>query len=254
MFKDEEGFLSEWVGYYQMHGFDHIMMFDDGSTDGSLNELKPWIDSGFVSIITNWTLESIHIRHEFTKNDFKKTMTVKALLERQCKLQALKWGYNLTISLDIDEYVIPRKPGENFCNIHFGNEAWRVNGKGKPWYDSMDINHYSRSLEKYAIKSRTWKTATGEIQAGQTAEQAAKNYDVPKFLARNLGWYYDDTALRYSCQLRELLRNITNEDIYLRPGYLWYRNPEFGKEIHDPDKRGRYGRENAPGYKFNDGN
>lgn len=50
MVRDEEGFLSEWVGYYQMHGFDHVMVFDDGSTDRSLVELRPWIDAGFVSV------------------------------------------------------------------------------------------------------------------------------------------------------------------------------------------------------------
>ena len=50
MFRDEEGFLSEWVAYYQMHGFDHIMLFDDGSTDRSLDEVQPWITTGFVSV------------------------------------------------------------------------------------------------------------------------------------------------------------------------------------------------------------
>lgn len=47
----------------------------------------------------------------FTKNAFKKAMTVKALLERECKLQAIAWGYKYHISLDIDEYVVPVKPG-----------------------------------------------------------------------------------------------------------------------------------------------
>jgi hypothetical protein len=50
-------------------------------------------------------------------------------------------------------------------------------------------------------------------------------------------------------QLREHLANITG-GVYLRPGFMWYRNPEFAKPIHDPDKRGRYGRPNADGFKF----
>lgn len=31
---------------------------------------------------------------------------------------------------------------------------------------------------------------------------------------------------------------MTKEEYYLRPGTNWYRNPEFGKLISDPDKRG----------------
>lgn len=352
MFKDEEGFLSEWVAYYQMHGFDHIMMFDDGSVDNSLVEIKPWIDSGFVSIKQNWTVESLNLHHGFRKNEFKKNMAMKALLETECKMHGISLGYDMTVSIDIDEYIIPKQIGttvvdemfgwfvetgrsaqcldklnfqeaphtlepvhlltieayqtrmrqprkmsyyttvavkcgyrlkadffsnatsefiakcchfhgcqgtdfiadSKFCTTHYGEEAVRVNGKGKKWMDPMYINHYARSLEKYAIKGKTWKTATGEIQKGESAEAAAKSYDIPKFLARNTGWYYDATALRYSCQLRDTLRNMTGENVYLRPGNIWYRNPEFGKDIIDPDKRGRYGRANAPGFKFEDGN
>jgi hypothetical protein len=134
-------------------------------------------------------------------------------------------------------------------------EAHKINGKGRKWADQgLLINHYSRSLEKYSLKSKTWKTATGESKIGETSEQAAKSYDIPKFLSRNVGWFYDPIALRYSCQLRELLRNMTNESVYLRPGNFWYKNPEFGKEINDPDKRGRYGRPNAVGFKYIDKN
>ena len=56
MIRDEEGFLSEWVAYYQMHGFSHIILFDDGSTDNSFQEVNPWINSGFVSIRLRSTL------------------------------------------------------------------------------------------------------------------------------------------------------------------------------------------------------
>jgi hypothetical protein len=47
MFRDEEGFLTEWIAFYQLMGFNHIMFFDDGSTDKSLEELQP--ELGFES-------------------------------------------------------------------------------------------------------------------------------------------------------------------------------------------------------------
>jgi hypothetical protein len=114
--------------------------------------------------------------------------------------------------------------------------------KGKPYLDYFDINHYSRSLEKYALKGKTWRTSTGEVKAGENMHDVAKSYDIPKFLHRSAGWHYDSTAVRYGCQLREQLKIMTGNSTYLRPGDCWYRNPEFGKPIDDPDKRGRYGK------------
>lgn len=349
MFKDEEGFLSEWVAYYQMHGFAHIMVFDDGSTDHSLEELKPWIKSGFVSVRTNWTRESLRMSHHLKKNPFEVAMNMKALLERDCRLQALQWGYDFFYSLDIDEYAIPSRPNisivddlvyardnskrgmycalkKNFvqtphtlepvhlltieayqhrnprmskmsyyttvadkcayalrhttynpgtsnyvahcCFFHgcdgvdrtarskvcwdgvVGGEKDLVQkGPIRSFYDIGTINHYSRSLEKYALKAKTWRTASGEGGA-----EAATKYDIAGFLVRQVGWERDPIALRYSCQLREMLRQMTGEDVYLRPGYFWYRNPEFGKHVSDPAKRGRYGRPNPENFVYRDGN
>jgi hypothetical protein len=52
---------------------------------------------------------------------------------------------------------------------------------------------------------------------------------------------YDPSAVRYSCQVREIIREVTNETTFLRKGDFWYRNPEFGREVSDPAKRGRKG-------------
>ena len=352
MIKDEEGFLAEWIAYYQVHGFDHIMLFDDESSDNYKKEIEPWLKSGFVSIISNWTLDSLEVSWLHRRNDFKRAMATKALLERECKLKAIEWGYDYHISLDLDEYVVPNKAGEtiidaldtwmnstgrfvycmekyNFpstphilepinllqieayqsrmkgpskmnyytsvapkcgytlrhesysnittsylvscCHFHgcqghdFIDRAitcktydkqisWILKGKGKPWYNALSIFHYSRSLEKYALKMKSWKTATGEIMGNQTIEDAAKGYDIPGFLHRSVGWLHDATALRYTCQMRELLQQMTNEPFFLRHGTFWYRNPEFGKIITEPKKRGRYGRPNPDNFKYNEPN
>jgi hypothetical protein len=348
MIRDEEGFLSEWIAYYQMHGVDHFMIFDDNSTDNSLAELKPWIDRKMVTIVSNWTIDSLNMSYAFRKSSFKQSMTAKALLESFCKETAVKMGYDFYISLDVDEYLIPLqenitivdsllkwfnetqrsvycisknnfqssphllepvnlltieayqsrmpitskmsyyttvapkcayqltnrhfsvnttqyivecchfhgcqgwdfKENTKFCTENHKVESAALSGKKKKWYDAFIINHYSRSLEKYCLKSKTWRTASGEVKAGQSSEDAAKSYDISKFLSRNIGWHLDNIALRYSCQLRETLREMTGENVYLRPGTQWYRNAEFGKEVTDPDKRGRYGRPNPPGFKF----
>ena len=140
--------------------------------------------------------------------------------------------------------------GDNTCDKNYRQEAWQISGEGLPFKNSLYINHYSRSLEKYALKQKTWKTSSGEHQEGQSSESASSSYDLPKFFARSVGFHFDNTALRYTCQLRELMRKMTGEMEYLRPGNFWYRNPEFGKHVSDPEKRGRYGRPNAPGFKY----
>ena len=52
----------------------------------------------------------------------------------------------------------------------------------KRWSTPPRINHYSRSLEKYVLKSKTWETASGEGQ----------NYD-------EIVWVYDDMRIWYCC-------------------------------------------------------
>ncbi len=359
MIRDEEGFLAEWIAYHQMHGFDHIMIFDDGSSDSYRNEIAPWLDSGFVSLKGNWTMDSIQISPAFTKNEFKRRMTTKQLLERECKKQALEWGYKYFVSLDIDEFIVvhdlPSSEGypisvvdsmHNFftqsngkgllflekfnfasvphiqepvnlltieayqsrmkelrrmsyyttvmpkigillqngtnydentpeylatcCHFHgcHGHDPVRqssfckeqdgiqkgIISKGSYPAHQMMINHYSRSLEKYTVKAATWTTAGGEVKEGQTIEQVTKDYDINKFFQRNLGWKVDRVAIKYTCQLREVLAKAQKVKPFMRAGSLWYRNAEFGRHVSVPDKRGRYGRPNPEGYHFKDGN
>lgn len=85
MFKDEEGFLSEFVAYYQMHGIDHIRFYDHESTDHSLVELEPWITSGFVSVESNFS----HLLNDMPHKDklkrsgmFNYMMQAKAHVEQ----------------------------------------------------------------------------------------------------------------------------------------------------------------------------
>lgn len=46
MIRDEQGFLAEWIAYHEMHGFDHIIVFDHGSSDNYTAEIQPWLASG----------------------------------------------------------------------------------------------------------------------------------------------------------------------------------------------------------------
>jgi Glycosyltransferase family 92 len=50
MFRDEQGFLGEFVAFYKVQGVDKMIMYDHFSTDNYTAELQPWIDSGFVDL------------------------------------------------------------------------------------------------------------------------------------------------------------------------------------------------------------
>jgi len=332
MVKDEEGFLSEWVAFYEVQGFDHVIFYDNNSTS-SFAELAPWVKSGFVQIRREWwisaTNEVKHVPlHKGHKNKYHDMMRIKMLAEQDCKLTALEMGISIFVSLDMDEYLMPstnavtvldeldewfksttrglalltkvqfpptphilepihlltieayqtrypiddkmnyytsvsRKaalrltdlPDYNknttdmmiyCCDFHgCGNykadkrcpglimeETGNISGKHRPWKNTPHIHHYARSLEKYVLKQQTWETASAESSSG---------YSIYNFLDRQSGWLFDDTAVSWGCQVRAKLQERTGKRDYLRPGDSWYRNPEYGKVVNDPQKRGRNG-------------
>ena len=170
MIRDEEGFLAEWISYYQMHGFDHIMLFDDGSVDNYAEEISPWVQSGFVSVKGNWTDESLHISPAFTRNEFKRRMTSKQLLERQCKLQAMAWGYKYFVSLDLDEFVTVRdSPGDKDYPVSVVDELHSFfsasQGKGVIYlekYNYASVPHLQEPVNLLTIEA--YQTRMADIR------------------------------------------------------------------------------------------
>jgi hypothetical protein len=373
MIRDEEGFLTEWIAFYKLMGFDHIMFFDDGSTDKTLEEIQPWVDIGFVSVRSNWSLDNVGLSPQWTKNHFLAVMAVKSLLETECKLQAIEWGYHYFMSLDLDEYMFPllpsvtvvdqlhellsnternsycldkyafpgtlhllepvdlltieayqsrtnlpnkmnsfvvtakkcgyplylrpnftlatqryvaeccrfhgcedsnKKVNSTFCSDNFHEKKLIQNPASLKSTKLFQINHYARSLEKFMLKQKTWHTSPGRTEVyfpifhpfltlppppplpvsvsvcffvvslfvSPVSQESARNgYTMRKYFERSFGWTYDPVITRYSCQIREIIREVTKEPVFYRRGDFWYRNPEFGREINDTSKRGPLG-------------
>eukprot|EP01113_Clastostelium_recurvatum_P000091 TRINITY_DN10047_c0_g1_i1.p1 TRINITY_DN10047_c0_g1~~TRINITY_DN10047_c0_g1_i1.p1 ORF type:complete len:230 (+),score=46.66 TRINITY_DN10047_c0_g1_i1:50-739(+) len=68
LFKNEGRYLKEWLVYHLLGGFDHMYMYDDGSTDDPIPILQPFIDRGYVTYIewggrTPGRLQTEQIRH-----------------------------------------------------------------------------------------------------------------------------------------------------------------------------------------------
>lgn len=49
IFKDEGPFLKEWIEYNNMIGVEHFYLYNNNSTDGYMDVLQPYIDSGLVT-------------------------------------------------------------------------------------------------------------------------------------------------------------------------------------------------------------
>ena len=53
--KDEADYLEEWLAYHFALGVDHVLLYDNGSTDGSATLLKTYQNHGLVTVI-DWPL------------------------------------------------------------------------------------------------------------------------------------------------------------------------------------------------------
>ena len=114
--KDEQGFLSEFVAYYVLQGFEHIIFYDNNSSQ-NLDELDPWIKIGFVTVKNATTVWNKFQYREIGKRSQasfdllygKKSLDMlNAVIGIDCKLQGINEGYSIYLGVDVDEYTISR--------------------------------------------------------------------------------------------------------------------------------------------------
>jgi hypothetical protein len=56
IFRNEQHSILEWIKHYLIRGVDHFYLFDDESNDKSLEKIKPYVESGIITLFTeyNW--------------------------------------------------------------------------------------------------------------------------------------------------------------------------------------------------------
>ena len=110
MVKDEQGFLSEFVAFYEMQGIHHVKFYDSSTGNSSLSsfeEVQLWIDAGFVSIEREWWLSPCINVTWYGNMTSKPTDHLNHLAGVHCRQQAYKMNVDIFFSLDIDEYLMP---------------------------------------------------------------------------------------------------------------------------------------------------
>ena len=94
MFLNEEDVLEEWLEYHLMLGVEHFWLYDDGSTDRSVEVLQPYIDSGVVEMV-----EGAKGGHYIPRQ----RAVHRELLNRAKGVT--KW----LALIDVDEFILPKK-------------------------------------------------------------------------------------------------------------------------------------------------
>ena len=46
--KNEQDYIKEWVSFHKVMGFDKIILYDNDSNDNTVNEIKPFINEGYI--------------------------------------------------------------------------------------------------------------------------------------------------------------------------------------------------------------
>lgn len=98
--------MSEFVAFYIVQGVDHVIFYDDNSTDNGLSELKPFIEAGYATVKHAGTWEGYRGSTAVT---WGQQMAQKKMMERDCKMTLYQWGFDYHISVDLDEYEYPFK-------------------------------------------------------------------------------------------------------------------------------------------------
>ena len=162
MFKDEEGFLAEFVSFYKIHGFDKIILWNHESPDRYMDELMPWISTGFVEI-KNTSLLNAHPNVLHAKGSkYWKVIALKKEIERQNFLWAITNKYDFYMTSDIDEYVLPIY--NNFIGMPHGvyvEDEGHIEVKNPiPFMSLADTIHslfYDPYTSTYNPLGNTWK-------------------------------------------------------------------------------------------------
>lgn len=68
MFQNEAAYLEEWLAFCVLEGAEQFLLYDNASTDGSLEVLRPWIAAGLVEVI-DWPVPFEHAAQLKAYND-----------------------------------------------------------------------------------------------------------------------------------------------------------------------------------------
>lgn len=95
LFKNEAHALVEWVEHYLGHGADHLILIDDGSTDGGPARLVPFVARGVVTLLT--------VTPDANNDDVNAKGRQTRIYESLLRPLVSRWDW--FAALDLDEFL-----------------------------------------------------------------------------------------------------------------------------------------------------
>lgn len=250
MFRNESWNLKEWIEHYKFHGADHIYLIDDFSDDNYIEILKPYIDSGYVTLFLN------DITERYTGRQID--ITNKYILPI---VNDSKWIANV----DLDEYLYSpdyvdlRKLLKQYENYGCILTNW-------VWFNSNDlIKHPQDGIVKNFIKRAEYNVRVFFTRhdcmniKGQSEPQwetfnaskgiANSDFNIKKFNVHeiytdgpiiNLSYISDSENPKlllnhYKIQSREYWEKVKMKEIYDVNHYYYTGNPHGWHEFYSAD-------------------
>jgi hypothetical protein len=156
-FKNEAPYLDEWLAFCVMEGIEHVLLYDNGSTDNPREVLEPWIDAGVVELV-DWPLH------------WKSGAQAKAFLDA---LDRLRGRSRWAAFIDIDEFLFS-PTGSSVAEVlrqyegHAGVIVnWQCYGSSghKTGPDGLTIERYTWRAKTNWPRNRRVKTIVDPLLA-----------------------------------------------------------------------------------------
>jgi hypothetical protein len=140
VYKNEAPYLDEWLAFCVSEGIDHVVLYDNASTDNSREVLKPWVEAGIVELF-DWPLH------------WKSGSQTEAFTDA---LRRLRGRTRWAAFIDIDEYLFSPtgKPLSEVLKQYEDHAGVIVN-----WQCYGSSRHKTRpaglTIENYTRRART---------------------------------------------------------------------------------------------------
>jgi hypothetical protein len=102
--RDQATFINEHLAYHWVQGIDHFVIYDDNSLDNISDVLRPWVETGQVTLIKSLN----KISESGGRHDEKRT-SFQQHAYRHCFKNYAK-NFTWAGFFDIDEFVTPLEP------------------------------------------------------------------------------------------------------------------------------------------------
>lgn len=103
LFNNESEYLVEWIEYHKIIGIDHFYIYNNSSTDRSVDVLTPYIREGLVTLFYWPTHVPEHLRQDPMMLALSTQLSAYENASKYAAIKDSRW----LLVLDVDEFLVP---------------------------------------------------------------------------------------------------------------------------------------------------